>query len=401
MIRKAVVFPLLVVSLLIFSYITAKLVKSKTYYWLDLHDITTSVNGKYEVEPTDLFLVVADHWEPGSGSISAAEANRWLTSFQMIADKHVDSFGRKFQYTWFYPIDNFDPAIINMLVTTARSGLGEIEVHWHHKHESSDEFEKDLLEGIDGFLQSGALSRAQDGSPKFVFVHGNWSLDNSRGDRYCGIDDEIDILLRNGAVADMTFPALGTAAQPASDAKIYYARDTSAAKSYDVGSSAVVGKVGDGLLMVNGPLGLDWEDPLIMFEYGALDDAQGTGFSGRIKRPANPADYFKDHRAALWAKLGGRVKDKPEWVFVKLHSHGMQHSEILLGGLLDRALDALRSYADANNISLHFVTAREMVNVIRAVEENEETGTSLDYDYWLSPPPFLESNPNQPAQSVQ
>lgn len=388
---KKLVITAVVCSLLAATFFTLKVVKSRAYVWM-LGPTPYSLFGQEDGDSvtTDMFIVVADHWESGNDSDSPALARSWLQKFRTIADAHVDSQGRAFRYTWFFPIDNFNSEIATALSEMARDGYGEIEVHWHHTHLDSYEFESDLQRGLAGFLEMGALSRDQFGHPKFVFIHGNWALDNSRESRNCGINNEIEILLRNGAVADMTFPALGTTAQPGFRGAPYYSIDDPGPKSYSKATPTSVGTTGQGLMILSGPLGLDFRDPVVLFEYGALDDAQGTGFSGAVKRPKTARDYFERHRPNLWSKYGVRVKGFEQWVFVKLHAHGMQHADILLGGLLDEALTSLEKYAMDREIRIHYVTAREMYNIVRSVESGAAQPQKYEYDFELPPPPNLQ-----------
>ena len=42
----------------------------------------------------------------------------------------------------------------------------------------------------------------------YAFIHGNWSLCNSRPDgRYCGVNNELDVLRETGCYADFTLPS--------------------------------------------------------------------------------------------------------------------------------------------------------------------------------------------------
>jgi hypothetical protein len=45
------------------------------------------------------------------------------------------------------------------------------------------------------------------GSPAYAFVHGNLALGNSAGGKFCGVDEELQILAETGCYADMTLPS--------------------------------------------------------------------------------------------------------------------------------------------------------------------------------------------------
>ena len=64
------------------------------------------------------------------------------------------------------------------------------------------------------------------GRPAYGFIHGNWALDNSRPDgRWCGVNNELDVLRETGCYADFTFPSAPSPTQPRKINSIYYAVD--------------------------------------------------------------------------------------------------------------------------------------------------------------------------------
>jgi len=333
-----------------------------------------------------MFILLCDHWEPGRGTRAMTEARDWLSRFKPIARNHRDSIGRQFRYTWFYPIDGFEPDIISELAQAAFDGYGEIEVHWHHRHDSSPAFETEFVEALTGFTDKGALISSPEASPRFSFIHGNWALDNSRDPKYCGVSDEISILQRLGCYADMTFPSFAVLSQPSTINRIYYAQDTPQSKSYDKGVLAKVGSEGEGLLMIPGPIGINTFNPLLLFETAAIDDAEGSGFSGKVNKPDQFRDYFNPTRVGLWNNLGVGVDGRREWVFVKLHAHGMEHKEILLGGELDAMLFSVEKYCREKGITLHYIVAREAFNLVKAAERQLEGPPEAFYDLIIPPP---------------
>jgi len=84
------------------------------------------------------------------------------------------------------------------------------------------------------------------------------------------------------------------------------------------------------------------------------------------------------------------VEGRPEWVFVKVHTHGapdLQGASLLGEGgrIMHRALTGL--YNDGRDWILHYVSAREMYNIAMAAMEGK-TGNPADFrDYILKPPP--------------
>ena len=86
------------------------------------------------------------------------------------------------------------------------------------------------------------------------------------------------------------------------------------------------------------------------------------------------------------SRVGRGVDGRPEWVFVKIHAHGVQHGELLLGGELDAMLTGLEDYCRERDIRLHYVTAREAYNLVRAAERGLEGPPEAHYDLDVPPP---------------
>src|SRR5262249_2043671 len=106
-------------------------------------------------------------------------------------------------------------------------------------------------------------------------------------------------------------------------------------------------------LMLQGPLMLDiaptGRSRLASIEHGAL-----TG--------KNPPTL---RRLQLWKRAQISVLGRPDWLFIKLHCHGMdpRHKEAVLGASMQRFLRELVDGAGDRGEILHFVSAREMVNI--------------------------------------
>ena len=121
--------------------------------------------------------------------------------------------------------------------------------------------------------------------------------------------------------------------------------------------------------MVQGPLMLDFHAPRRGF---GIDNAALTG--------SNPASV---RRLQNWKRAGISVEGKPDWIFIKLHCHGMdpRHDDAMLGSPMRPFLRELVDGAEARGETLHFVSAREMVNIIFAACDGRE-GNPGDYrDY--------------------
>jgi len=66
------------------------------------------------------------------------------------------------------------------------------------------------------------------------------------------------------------------------------------------------------------------------------------------------------------------VPNQPNWLFVKLHTHGVNepNQDVLLGEPMIRFHEALQERANRDPLfRFHYVTAREMANIALAAEQ--------------------------------
>ena len=76
-------------------------------------------------------------------------------------------------------------------------------------------------------------------------------------------------------------------------------------------------------------------------------------------------------RLPLWLRARVQVPSRPDWFFVKLHTHGAEESnqETLLGEPMVRFHSYLRECAERDpQFRYHYVSAREMYNLVKAAE---------------------------------
>jgi hypothetical protein len=340
--------------------------------------------------PTDLYLCIVDHYEPQVGrperSLSRKRVEDWLTRYPAIANRHSDADGRRPAHSFFYPWDEYDDWEMERICELSAEGYGEVELHLHHHDDTDASLRAKIRGALSEFRRRGALPQWPDGRIAFGFIHGNWALDNSRQDHgrnYCGVNNEISLLHEEGCYADFTFPAWQHTSQPRQVNSIYYAVDDPLLpKSYDTGESARVGRIGDGkgLLMIQGPLSPYMRRRGIM-PWFAMDDG-------------DLAFYRRYHPARLdrWVRAGIHVEGRPDRLLVKLHCHGAadQNREALLGSDFDALFsDAEERYNDGRRYRLHYVTAREMFNVIKSTEADIDSGAS-ERDYLLAPPVYSQ-----------
>jgi len=250
-------------------------------------------------------------------------------------------------------------------------GLGEIEFQWHHGPDDDGTFRQKLGDAVGWFNSHGCmLSSGKTPKPHFGFVHGNWALDNSPGDqKYCGVNRELDILKEYGCYADFTFATLATEAQPSMVNCIYYAKDTSDPKSYDYGRLAEVGYSSSDFMIFQGPMSCDWHD--LVWDCAALESTSP----------------FRQHRAKLWLKFSPTVKRRADWLFLKVYTHGVQSKDTILDENFREMFSELKKECGEYGLKIHFVTAREAYNIVKAAEDGH-MGNPEDYRDYAVPKPI-------------
>jgi hypothetical protein len=303
----------------------------------------------------------------------------WIDRYPKIARRHKDADGRSPKLTLFYPEEEYDEAIFAAIADFCRLGYAEVEIHLHHDYDTSEGFRNKLI-GFKKILaeRHGLLSRNQEtGEIQYGFIHGNFALDNSRRDgRWCGVNNELSILEETGCYADFTEPSAPGDTQTAKINSIYYAIDDPLSpKSHNTGFDLEAGKRGEkGLVMIQGPLALNWKRR----KWGVLPRIENSSVaaSTRISRD----------RVALWVSQGIHVKGRPDWIFVKVYTHGCQESnkDYLLSEGLEQLFSILEEdHKDGKNGTLHYVSAREMFNVAKALEEEANLPPLAMMDYRL------------------
>jgi hypothetical protein len=308
-------------------------------------------------------FLFADHYEPFWGQASPETAlervRLWTSRYPEVARRHRDSDGRPPQHVHFYPEEEYDAQALEALAELCRRGYGDAEVHLHHDGDTAAGLEEKLVRFKNLlYARHGLLRRGPAGEIAYGFIHGNWALDNSRPDgRWCGVDTELEVLKRTGCYADFTMPSAPSPTQTRKVNSLYFAHDGPGPKSHDTGADAAAGAWDeDGLLMVQGPLALNWSSR----KWGLLPRIE----SGEVSADNPPTP----ERVALWIRQGVHVLGRPDHVFVKVHSHGTQPANMkafLDGGMLDRLYTLLEARAAADGWRLHYVTAWEMYGTIR------------------------------------
>ena len=254
-----------------------------------------------------------------------------------------------------------------------------MELHLHHGPDTLESARHKFQEAIQYFQRYGFL-KTIDGRTHFGFAHGMNALDNSLDGRYCGVNTELRLLRELGCYADFTLPSAPSDTQTRMVNSIYYATDDPLRpKSHDSGVPVRTGGSPSGdLMIVQGPLGLNWRERRL----GLVPRIENAD----VRRGCPPTPARVDH----WVRTGIHVEGRPEWIFVKVHTHGTQERDMdtLLGEAAERMHAHLeQAYNDGERHVLHYVTAREMYNIIKAAEAGR-SGNPHDYrDFELPPPP--------------
>ncbi|MFN3712172.1 MAG: hypothetical protein ACK4SX_00790 [Alcanivoracaceae bacterium] len=356
------------------------------HLWLHRYffDRRQRVTGK----PVHVLFCFVDHYEPQWGKADLVterdRVSRWCGDYPMLAGRHRDAEGRPPQHTFFYPEEEYRHEHLEQLASLCEQGFGEVEIHLHHDNDTADGLRKKLS----GFLrvldqQHGLVPRHDDGRYAWSFIHGNWALDNSRADgRWCGVNNELAVLAQMGCYADFTLPSAPSDTQTAMVNSIYYAQGRDGhCKSHNHGMPVRVGGHPEGdLMLIQGPLMLNWKQR----KWGVMPRIENSD----VRRSMPPLP----ERVDLWIKAGISVVGRPDWLFIKIHTHGTQDGDMdtLLGAPSDEMYSYLESrYNDGEHYQLHYVTAREMYNIVRAAEAGEQGNPSRFRDYVIPPPPRL------------
>ena len=335
-----------------------------------------------------LLFCFVDHFEPRwrapSYETECARVARWRQDYPKLCEGHLDADGRPPVHSFFYPEEEYRSEHLDALVELCRMGLGEIEVHLHH--------DNDTAEGLRRKLQSFTRTLADrhdalprdpiSGQPQWTFIHGNWALDNSHPEgRWCGVNGELAVLREEGCYADFTLPSAPSPCQTSTINSIYYAAsDPARSKSHDRGVEVRVGGSASGdLMLIQGPLGLQWSNR----KFGLMPRIE----NGDIRASSPPSA----ERIASWVGAGIHVRGRPEWVFVKIHTHGAQDmdADTLLGEPMHRAFTELETrYNDGKRWKLHYVSAREMYNIAKAAEAGLDGDPGAYRDHLVARPNY-------------
>jgi len=353
-----------------------------------------------------VMVCMADHFEPFQRSIApdgtisggrprdeaATLVREWCAGHRESVAGVEDSDGVPPRHTFFYPQDEYDEECVDILAGLCREGFGEIEVQVHHRNDTADGLRIKLEEYRDVLHERhGVLGEDAGGKARYGFVHGNWCLCNSRPDGdWCGVNEELTVLAGTGCYADFTFPSAPSPTQPRTVNTIYRAVDRAGRpRGHDQGEPVTAGQGPElpdshtptppaphtpaPLLLIPGPLALDWRRR----KFGVLPRLDTAAITGM--NPPSPG------RVDLWLRQHIHVRGRPEWVFLKAHTHGcVPENRTVLFGEAMRGMH--RHVGERAECFVHYVTAREMHNIIRAAEDGNAGNPGDFRDYEIARP---------------
>ena len=324
--------------------------------------------------PVHVLLTFVDHFEPHEQSTM----DRWMTAYPALARRHHDADGKMPQHSWFWFFAKSDGEesfqFLRQLAQLTYDGFGEVELHLHHNNDTEQTFLRQITRMIQLSQWTGAMVTAEPHPhTTFGFIHGMWALDNSRHGEQCGVNNEITLLHRLGCYADFTHPSWGPM-QPRIIDRLYYATDDPLRpKSYDTGTIMHVGgsAVGD-LLLIEGPSVVSHRGLRPIYDHGDV----------------TMVDLPTPQRVDAWIRTGVHVQGRPEWVFVKIFTHGaiLGDYDAVLGSWADQMHTYLEThYNDGRRYVLHYVTAREAYNIAKAAEAGKRGNPNLYRDFVIPP----------------
>jgi hypothetical protein len=332
-----------------------------------------------EIRPVHLLIGVANHFEPmqheetGGAAVDLREQEQrvrnWCREYPAGIEAWRDQEGQPLRHTYFYPAEDFEDRLVDRLAEFCHAGWGEIEIHLHHGVDAPDTAENTaatLAAFRDALAARGCLAREGDGgAARYGFVHGNWALANSDHGRYCGVDQEMRILAETGCYADFTLPGPGPAHAGKINAIYECALPLDEPAPHRRGRCLQVGRAPDTFpLIVQGPLGIDF----LRRRRGWLAPGIESGEISGVNPPSM-------RRLQLWRDAAICVEGRPDWIFIKLHCHGMisrDHSAMFGASIRKFLSDLIDGPGNGREYQTHFVTMREMVNVALAACEGRQ-----------------------------
>jgi hypothetical protein len=192
---------------------------------------------------------------------------------------------------------------------------------------------------------------------------------------FCGVDDEMQILADTGCYADFTLPSAPDLAQTAKINSVYECslpldRPAPHRRGRNLRRGCTPANFP---LIIQGPL-------MLRFNGEVLPRIENSELSRR-----NPptVDRFR-----LWCQAAIGVDGHPDWVFVKVHCHGLDERDlpVMHGTTIQRFLSELTALSRETKLfQVHFATARQLTNMVLAACDGRDGNPASYHDYRLKP----------------
>lgn len=310
--------------------------------------------------PLDICFVFVDRFVPAGDPAAQLEAVRnWQKAYGDLLEGHADSRGRCPKHTWFIEPSQLGPEAREQMAHWPERSWGEIEFLFDpSKQGGAEELRESIGREAELLREMGACPQG-----RFVAARGGAALTG-------GLQaEEVAELLHAGCQADLSFPALGSPAQPANVNRILDLHTHSGEVVFDV-ARADNSPPAESLLLLPGPthIGLT----LGVFDGGTIG-------------PGDPPYIWRIYH---WLAAHVHLPGRPNWVFFVIHGSTASDPSrrMLLGKPLDRLWTAMEERFKSPGHRLHYVTAREAVNIARAAQAGRD-GNPSDYRDFRTPPP--------------
>ena len=314
-----------------------------------------------------ILIIWADHFEPikNNKNSKQQQISFWRRQYSEVMKKHYDADGKHPQRTWFYSTEQ-SLALLSPLSKLSFYGLGEIEVQLPSSQTISPDVLHERLELVKReFVKSGVTVTAEQ-SPKqqFGYIRSAEETSMPTGEY------EIAALLQSGCFAD--FNRIGSLNRQYLDVnRICYADTPKSQK----GTARVGQRNREDFLLVQGPLVLSRK---------GVNSLKLELEDGELSWKKPPTEKRVD--SWVWANI--HLEGRPDWFFVKLHTNGAEPENQTADFMkkLDDMFSYLENtYNDGEQFKLHYVTAREAYNIIKAAEDGKENDPGLFRDYIVAP----------------
>jgi hypothetical protein len=325
-----------------------------------------------------IIFTVANHFEPSwgeNGNLNIDDQHRRIDEYIKLARKTGEAVrdvnGTKFRHTNFYPIEQYHHSLLEKLSQMQAEGLGDTEIHLHHgveKPDTSENLRKTLIEYRDIFADEHKLLSRFNGDkmPRWAFVHGNLALANSCNGKYCGVDDEMQILAETGCYADFTYPTAPDETQVPIINKIYECGlSLNQPVPHRIGKSVRVGeKINTFPIIFQGPLVFNWRRHIKRIPVPKIDDG------ALVYNQRRDMERFN-----RWKNANVTVEGKEDWIFVKLYCHGFftHDQSACIGEEAQRFFsEIIENSEKTGEFDIYFATAREAFNMVLAATDGKK-----------------------------